>query len=161
MIIVFDVLGSPSPQGSHRAFIAGGKARIRDMGSTKSVAWRDSVSLKAKELAEEHGCLDGPLTLAVLFRFPMPASRSKAERNAGVIWKTTAPDSSKLLRALEDGLQAGGLLRDDARIVEHVIRKVEILNSWTGATVSIGRINRVPSISMDMPVEHELFGQPA
>lgn len=141
-MIKFDVIGNPSPQGSKRAFIAGGKAHMRDMGSTKAVAWRDSVANKAHELAEQHGCLDGPMRLTILFRFSMPASRSKADRNAGVVWKTTAPDSSKLLRGVEDGLQAGGLLRDDARIVDHRIQKVEVLGRWTGASITITPLGR-------------------
>lgn len=162
-MITFDVLGVPAPQGSKSAFInkRTGRPGMRDMGGVGLVAWRDAVSHAARDIAEQHGCLDGALRLVVLFRFPMPASRSKAERLAGCIWRTTTPDSSKVLRSLEDGLVDAGLIADDRLIVEHWIRKVEILNSWSGATVSVGRINRAPSISLELPAEPELFGQPA
>lgn len=162
-MITFDVIGLPAPQGSHKAFVnpKNGRAIVKESGGKGLVAWRDAVSSKARIVAEEHGCIEGALQLIVLFRFPMPQSRSKAERLAGCIWRTTTPDSSKVLRSLEDGLVDAGLIADDRYIVEHLIRKVEILNSWSGATISIGRINRVPSISMEMPVELELFGEPA
>ena len=158
-MITFDVLGMPSPQGSKRAFVAKGRAIIKDMGGTKSVAWRDSVSAKALELAAEHGCLDGPLRLEVLFRFPMPRSRTKAQRAAVYGWKTTAPDSSKLLRALEDGLQAGGLITDDARIVEHIVRKVEVVDAWTGAEVQLSKLRPFPSRTqiVSLPIDQGLF----
>lgn len=142
-MITFDIVGLPSPQGSKRAFIVGGKARMTDMGGTKAVAWRDSVANQARTLATEHGCLDGPLLLDILFRFPMPGSRPKATRTIGVAWKTTAPDSSKLLRAVEDGLQAGGLIRNDSTIVDHRIRKIEVNVGWSGASIALKQIGPV------------------
>lgn len=91
----------------------------------------------------------------------MPASRTKAERVSGCIWRTARPDSSKVLRSLEDALVDAGLIRDDALIVEHVIRKIEIWGSWSGAQISVGRMTRPPEISFAPPVELELcFAEP-
>lgn len=162
-MITFDVIGLPAPQGSKTAFLnkRTGRPGMKESAGKGLVAWRDAVARRAKEIADEHGCLDGPLQLVVLFRFPMPSSRTKAERLIGCVWRTSTPDSSKVLRSLEDGLVDAGLIADDRLIVEHLIRKVEVYQSWSGATVSIGRINRMPSISMEMPVELELFGEPA
>lgn len=162
-VITFDVIGLPAPQGSKKGFVnpRTNNVIITDAGGKGLKSWRSAVSSAAHKVAEEHGCIEGALQLIVLFRFPMPVSRTKTERLAGCIWRTTTPDSSKVLRSLEDGLVDAGLIADDRYIVEHLIRKVEVLNSWSGATVSIGRINRMPSISMEMPVEVELFGEPA
>jgi Holliday junction resolvase RusA-like endonuclease len=141
--IEFEVLGMPSPQGSKRAFVVGGKARMTDMGSTKAVAWRDSVSATARDIAADVGKLDGPLALSVEFRFPMPASRKRAVREQGRAWKVTAPDIDKLLRCLCDGLSAGGLIADDARFCEIDATKVEV-TTWTGAIVTLSEAGGFP-----------------
>lgn len=162
-MITFDIVGTPAPQGSKSAFLNRhtGKPGMRDMGGKGLVAWRDAVASKAAELADEHGCFDGPLRLVVLFRFPMPASRPKPLRLVGCCWKSTMPDSSKLLRSLEDALKDGGLIADDARIAEHVMRKVEVFNAWTGATVGLSVLRSLPPLSLELPIELELFEVPA
>lgn len=162
-MITFDVVGTPSPQGSKSAFLNRhtGRPGMKESAGKGLVAWRDAVATKAREMADEHGCLDGALRLVVLFRFTMPMSRTKAERLAGVIWRTSTPDSSKVLRSLEDALVDAGLIADDKLIVEHVIRKVEVFGSWAGAQISIGRMTRPPAIALERPVELELFEVPA
>lgn len=139
--IRFEVLGIPAPQGSKRAFVANGKARMRDMGGTKAVAWRDSVAAAARDVAghaDINAPLDGVLVLDVQFRFPMPASRPKKIRALGEWPKTTTPDLDKLLRSIGDGLQAGGLIADDARFWSTSATKLEVVG-WTGAVISIGQ----------------------
>lgn len=142
----FNILGIPTPQGSktrmpNGAMIEGSSTS----GRLKHKSWRAAVAEAAQEAAEArrssiHGFapLDGPLWLVVTFRFPMPASRNKATREAGRAPKTTAPDLDKLVRALGDGLTQGGLIRDDARIATCWADKVEVIG-WSGAEVWIGR----------------------
>ena len=137
-VLSFDVIGIPAPQGSKRAFVVGGKARMTDMGGKRAVAWRDSVANQAKQIADQtpDTPLDGQLYLSISFRFPMPDSRPKRLRELGHARKTTAPDLSKIVRSLEDGLQAGGLITDDARICSLFAEKLET-TGWTGATIRI------------------------
>ena len=66
----------------------------------------------------------------------MPKSRPAAARRRGWAHKTTAPDLDKLLRAVGDSLQAGGLIADDAAIASITATKIET-TSWTGAVVTI------------------------
>ena len=138
--VTFDVIGLPRPQGSKKAFMAGGKARMKE-ASDGHATWRNQVAEAARSIAAAvrvPAPLDGPLTLGIEFRFPMPASRSKRVRDYGWAAKTTAPDLSKLVRCVEDGLQAGGLIVDDARITEYVaVHKIET-TGWTGAVITIG-----------------------
>lgn len=138
--VSFEVLGIPAPQGSTRAFVVGNRAVTTNKGSPKHMAWRDSVAAAAQRAAEERvdwsGPLDEPLTLTVTFRFPMPASRSKADRAAGECPKLSAPDLDKLVRSVGDALQAGGLIRDDSRIVQLDARKIEVVG-WTGAIITL------------------------
>lgn len=140
--ITFEVLGLPAPQGSktrmpNGAVVEGKSAEQR----RRHGSWRDSIAAAAREAAEqiERAPLDGPLVLTVEFRFPMPSSRRKAVRDAGRCLKVSAPDLDKLVRTLGDGLQAGGLIRDDARLAQIHAGKFEV-NGWTGAIVTIGEV---------------------
>lgn len=135
--IRFDVLGLPSPQGSktklpNGALVDGGSKEAR----SRHRDWRSSVADAARTAAAGRPPLDGPLMIEVEFRFPMPKSRPRAVQAAGRVPKSSAPDTDKLLRSLGDGLQAGGLIRDDARLWMILASKVEVIG-WTGATVRI------------------------
>lgn len=141
MSLYFEILGDPTPQGSktrmpNGAMLEGKSKAARERHRN----WRAAVAETARDIAAHKDVpapLDGPLFLAVEFRFPMPASRPKAVRAKGNCLKVSAPDLDKLIRALGDGLKAGGLIVDDARIVEITASKVEVVG-WTGATVRLG-----------------------
>ena len=138
----FDVIGRPYPQGSKVPFNArNGQARMKESGGAGHAAWRNAVAEKARDVARTitvPAPLDGPLMLDVKFRFPATSSWRKDDRIRGWRWKDTAPDTSKLVRALEDGLQAAGLIVDDARFVVVRASKIET-TGWVGATVSVER----------------------
>lgn len=139
-MITFEVLGLPAPQGSKTRMPNGALVEgSSTTGRAKTKAWRTSVAEAARHIAAHPDVtapLDGPLALDVLFRLPMPASRPKRLRVAGIGWHTTKPDVSKLLRATEDALTDAGLIRDDARICTVAIDKVEVIG-WTGAVITI------------------------
>lgn len=139
--ITFNVVGHPAPQGSKKAFMAGGKPRMREASGSKHSIWRDAVSQAALRAAQEldyGGPLDGPLGLSLEFRFPMPKSVPKRLKEPGQ-WrfKRTAPDLSKLQRAVEDSLEAAGLISNDSRIVDVEASKIEVSGSWTGVRVAV------------------------
>lgn len=138
--VSFEIIGDPKAQGSKVAFLAGGKARMKEAAGQPHATWRNQVAQVAAEVAQHDDIpapLDGPLTLEVEFRFRMPKSRPARIRALGEHPKTTAPDTSKLVRALEDGLQAAGLVTDDARFWNVNAWKVETVTGWTGARVTI------------------------
>lgn len=134
--VEFEVVGLPAPQGSKRPVgIHGGRhIMVEDNKNTKP--WRSLVAAAARDVADEVGQFDCPLYLAVEFRFPMPKSRPKRVREAGIGPKTTAPDLDKLVRAVGDALKQGGLIRDDALIWKDGSYKVEV-TGWTGAVISL------------------------
>lgn len=141
--VTFRVVGEPSPQAGTKTVpirIKGGRTIYRKIteGGTGLAPWRQAIADDAAKVAEEHGCLTGPLTLSVLFRFQMPKSRGKALQLIGVGPKTGAPDLDKLYRAVGDSLKAGGLITDDKLIVDSHMRKVEVWQSWTGALITVG-----------------------
>lgn len=137
-VVRFRVYGRPYPQGSKRAFVVKGKAQLADAAGPAGARWRDAVVVAArKERETRDAALDGALELAVTFRFPMPANRPKYVRNQVIYPKATAPDLSKLVRAVEDGIEAAGLITNDARIAREIIDKVEVLDTWIGADICV------------------------
>jgi len=86
------------------------------------------------------GPLSGALIVTMGFRFPMPESRPPRTRKLGTVAKTTAPDLDKLVRAVNDGLAAGGLIVNDARIARSAEWKDETIG-WTGVTVQVSELD--------------------
>ena len=122
----FTVYGNAEPAGSKRAFYRPGLGvRVVD-ANPKSREWKNLVAQEAGRIST--GMLEGPLSLHATFYRPRPASHFGSGRNAGVLktsapaYPATRPDTTKLLRAVEDALQ-GVLYRDDAQIVEQHVSK--------------------------------------
>lgn len=117
-MIAFTVYGKPQPQGSIRAFMPkGAKHPVLTSDNAKLKPWRQQVSATvwAEMTNKKLRCLDRSVAvrLSVIFYFAKPKSTKKS-----VIEKTTKPDLSKLIRAVEDGL-IGIVYQDDSQIVEY------------------------------------------
>ena len=133
-----EVLGDPAPQGSktrmpNGAVIEGASAAQR----VKHANWRGALAAAARDAADGRAPLDEPLGLFIEIRTRMPASRRAVERRRGMGWKASAPDADKLLRTICDGLEAGGLVRNDARFAFVAVSKVELVDGWTGADITL------------------------
>ena len=135
--VQFVVYGVPAPQGGSKPVPTRRGTRLVSTGGVGLEAWRNSCASSALAAATEHGTFDGPIKVQATFRFPMPKSRRKWERDLGEIWKTTTPDLDKLERALGDSLKAGGLIVDDSIICQWSATKVEVHQQWTGVVVLI------------------------
>jgi Holliday junction resolvase RusA-like endonuclease len=137
--VEFTVYGVPVPKGSHTPFKdARGNARMKDTAGARLQAWAREVAAEARTAAAEHGPFRDPVALSAMFRFEMPKSRPKADRERGWCWRPITPDLDKLVRAIGDACKVGGLLTDDAIICElRTIRKVEVREQWTGATIRV------------------------
>lgn len=126
--VSFFVHGDPAPQGNHRTSATGHTYET----SKNHRPWREAIVYYAREAY--HGPpLDGALELTVIFWFQRPKTAKKKGP-----WKTTAPDSSKLVRALEDALKIAGVIVDDSRICSHIIKKRYLLLPQGAAFSSIG-----------------------
>jgi Holliday junction resolvase RusA-like endonuclease len=123
----FTVLGKPQPAGSKSAYLnpKTGKINVSD-SNKKSRPWKQQVAGAAADQVEE--VWTGPLALTVAFYVARPKGHYRTGRNAGLlrdsapVWPTTKPDTTKLLRAVEDAL-IGVLYRDDAQVVKQVVSK--------------------------------------
>ena len=110
-VIRFTVFGTPRPQGSKRH--VGNGVMVESSKYLKP--WRQEVAGTALTLKTEMFKAHVPVELTLNFYFQKPKT---VKRRA----MTTKPDSSKLLRAIEDAI-TGILVHDDAQIVETHIRK--------------------------------------
>lgn len=124
----FTVLGIPQSGGSKRPVRRGGKASgklmLIDMNEEKVKPWRNAAKMIAAELMRGRDPYEGPLMLAVEFHMPRPKGHFGVHgvRRSAPSYPTVRPDSTKLLRPLEDAL-TGILWNDDSQIVEQIIRK--------------------------------------
>lgn len=104
--VEFWVEGIPIPQGSKTLARRGGKVWMRDANANTLHAWRHKVACEADRGVE----FDAPVEVSLRFILPKP------KRPRWVV-PAVKPDIDKLVRAVLDGLVAGGLLADDSRVV--------------------------------------------
>jgi Holliday junction resolvase RusA-like endonuclease len=117
--------GLPQTAGSKRAVPRGGRIVVFD-DNPKSGGWKDTCGKVAMALMSGRKPFEQPLELRATFFMPRPGWHygrkgtvvPRAPRHHAV-----KPDTTKLLRALEDGL-TGQLWKDDAQIVQQFACKV-------------------------------------
>lgn len=109
MSLTLYVAGIPAPQGSKRAFVIAGKARLVEM-SKRVKPWRRCVQVETRKsmIAFGHLMLSGPVSVRLEFVMPRP----KRTKHPAC---TTKPDLDKLIRATLDGL-SGVAIEDDAQV---------------------------------------------
>ena len=130
--IAFRVHGTPTPQGSKRAFITNGRAIITDVNPSTLRTWRDDVKHAALDAMNGHPPLSGPLELLVTFVLIKPASVKR-------VWPHVRPDLDKLLRSTGDALTTAGVYGDDSQLVKITAQKVYGVHS--GAEVIVREVH--------------------
>ena len=110
--VAFFIAGLPVPQGSKKAFVVKGRAVIVDDNADVLKPWRAKVATAA----DIGRTFLGPVTVNLTFYMPAPLRPR---------WDVPAvkPDLDKLTRAVLDGLTDGGLIEDDARVVDMRLRE--------------------------------------
>lgn len=132
--LVLTVAGRPQPAGSKRAFAHRHTGRMVVMDDAKSsAAWKRDVAVAARATLAQLGMggtlLEGPLGLDVTFVLTRPRRHYRTGRNLKELrdvapaFPIVRPDTTKLVRAVEDAL-TGVVWVDDAQVVEQTARKV-------------------------------------
>lgn len=145
MTIEFFVPGKAAPGGSKRGFTyerktGGVGVRMVDMGKGNA-EWKALAALTARVAMADRTPMTGPLVLSVTFIRARPSYQfnTKGLIKPGYVdsQPTMAPDATKLLRALEDGMTPI-VWNDDAQVVEqHVRKRYAEIDEATGAHVSV------------------------
>lgn len=129
----FFVKGKPQTAGSKRAFPfrrKNGKLGVTvSDDNPKSNDWKAVLAHEAAHAFGMNAVLDGPLEIEIWFHMERPKSHFGTGANRNNLKKsapkrpTAKPDTTKLVRCLEDAL-TGVLWRDDAQIVSQHCHKV-------------------------------------
>ena len=142
-VVTFTVAGLPQPKGNARAFVpkrwadeahAAGKAprTVITLDNPDAKNWQQLIASQAQGAAEGR-LFVGPVTVAVIFRLPRPASAPRR-----VVHHCTKPDVDKLARCALDAL-TGVVFADDKAVVDLRARKVYVpLGSQPGADITVG-----------------------
>lgn len=123
MTISFTVLGTPVGKARARTVSHGGRIHSYTPEKTanyeKAVAWECKKACQGRRFAPET-----PLRIEAWMYMPIPKSLSKAAtaRLMGT-WHTKKPDSSNILKSVEDAV-IGIAYDDDNQIAETVTHKV-------------------------------------
>lgn len=126
----FTVYGRPQPAGSKRAYVRGARAVVVD-ANPNATPWKQEVARTARAAAQGAVFAKGtPVLLEVTFVLTRPKAHFGTGRNTDTL-KASAParpvsmpDTTKLLRGLEDALTAAGVWHDDAQVVTQTAYKV-------------------------------------
>ena len=125
----FTVFGKPQHGGSKTAFpirMKNGKMRcnVVDENEKEVRPWRNQIEMVAAELMGDRPPFEGPLLLVATFYFERPKGHYGAHgvKRSAPRYPTVRPDTTKLLRPLEDAL-SGILWKDDALIVDQNAKK--------------------------------------
>jgi crossover junction endodeoxyribonuclease RusA len=107
------VNGIPAPQGSKRHV---GNGRMVESSSAVG-PWREAVRAEtqaARPADPWYMPRRGPVQVSIMFWLPRPASVTALKRPQPV----TRPDLDKLVRAVLDGIVAGGAIADDSQVCQ-------------------------------------------
>lgn len=142
--ITFEVVGTPSPQGSKRGFVIPGKggkkarAVVVDVNKPGLASWRgDVVEACEKALVVTPARFETAVAAELTFWLARPASVSMSKRP----WPSVKPDIDKLERATLDALKVAGLIVDDALVVDlHSKKFYAEGHQRTGAVIHVREI---------------------
>ena len=125
-MITFWVDGLPAAQGSKKHVGRG----IMVEANKNLPAWRKAIAAAAREVQKGEP-LDEPLITRLDFYLPKP-------KKPRWLVPATALDIDKLERAVNDGLQDGGLIKNDSRVVQSISEK-HYAEERTGCQVTVFR----------------------
>ena len=126
------VPGTPTPQGSTKAFVRNGRAMITH-ANTKTMPWRDTIAAHAMK---RHGLIwPRPAALRIDMLFVMPRRAAEPKRRQQP--HTRKPDLDKLVRAVLDAL-TGVWIEDDSQIVA------------IGAGKETAMIGQMPGVALEV-----------
>jgi len=138
-MLTFRVLGHSVTKAGMRQVGTPEGARLIGSGGRGLREWQANVAACALEarLAAEWPVLEEPVGLELAFQYLMPASRPKWWKQLGCVPRGSGDDLDKLIRAVGDGLQAGGVIRDDRQIAYLLARKDEVAEGWEGVEIRL------------------------
>jgi Holliday junction resolvase RusA-like endonuclease len=140
-VIQFKVSGIPGTAGSKKFVGIGkntGRAIIIDASGKKGKDWRNLVASTAQDAFTEP--MHGPLRLDVHFVLPyrkLDLDKNGIPKKTAPFWHVTKPDTTKMLRAIEDAIKGIAWI-DDSQVASQYATKT--YGQTPGATVTVTKI---------------------
>lgn len=143
--IRFWVPGIPAPAGSKKGFYNKKKNRVFIVDDcSRNKPWQTDVKAFGYQ-AYRGPVLTGPVHVCVFFYMPRPKGHYGTGHNmlrlkeSAPLYPTSAPDTTKLFRSVEDAL-TGLIWKDDAQVVIQFLRKFYAGEKGPGADIAIQEI---------------------
>lgn len=115
-ILRFTAPGKPVPKGRPRFVRVPRGQFVRAYTPERTLAFEERIAFYARKAAKKIPLpLDIPLCCRVRIFFPMPKKKRPV--------MDRRPDLENVVKAIWDGLEKGGIVKDDARFVELWCRK--------------------------------------
>lgn len=156
--LTIDVIGTPAPAGSKRAFVVNGRARMAE-SSTKLRPWWQAVAGATQAALEQAPAgvypLLGPVEVTIQFHMPRPryhyrsGARAHELKPGAPTYVDKKPDSDKCARSVLDALKAVGVYRDDAQVAVLAVSQ-EYANATTGARILVAPLTD-PTVDVGEP----------
>ena len=126
------VPGTPQSQGSAKAFIVGGHAKVTHSNAAHLNPWRADVHAAVREeIGDGIVYPDGPVVLAIAFVMP----RRVAEPKRVTPPHLRAPDIDKLARAILDSV-IGLVYADDSQVIDlHATKRTAEIGEQPGVFI--------------------------
>lgn len=140
------VRGIPQAQGTARAFVAGGRARIAtdsNRANSPIGAWRSAIATEARLVFGDEPASRAPVRIVGELTWPRPLSHYRAGTPAKGLradaprFKASKPDIDKTERAVLDAL-TGIVYVDDAQVVG--LDVVKLWGDTPGAVLAITEV---------------------
>lgn len=133
------VPGTPTPQGSKRAFVVRGRAVVAESAGQKLKTWRATIGQTidqqldtVRDISTEP--VTDPVHIKLEFYIAAPKQAPPSHR-----WHRKRPDLDKLIRAVLDEL-SGRLIVDDSQVASIIATKELERNGRTGVRINLTRL---------------------
>jgi Holliday junction resolvase RusA-like endonuclease len=141
MMTLIEVPGEPKPQGSMYGFKTKTGGIAMRSANPGTMSWRLDVATSARKIWGDRAPVGGPVEIYVRFYLPRPKYHydkdGAIKAQFAAEHHVKAPDLDKLMRAIGDGLKAGGVYRDDSQIHASDGSKCYVQDGWMGARIQV------------------------
>jgi len=122
MSVKLTIAGEPVAQGRPRAFIAGGKPRLRDPENAREWKGQARWQMQAELDGGDIPFPDGPVEVTIRAIHSCPKSRHRKTMEVPRIWRAKTPDCENVAKAVLDAA-TGVLWHDDAQVARLVVEQ--------------------------------------
>jgi Holliday junction resolvase RusA-like endonuclease len=132
--------GTPTPQGSKKAFIINKRAVLVD-ASIDNKSWRRTVTDAIKN-HYNYRQYKGPVYVSLIYVLPKAKSNTKLQM-------AQKPDVDKLIRSTFDSLSDSSIIEDDSRVVSVSAQKKWADDGEPGVFIAVWPSHDTPRLDAD------------